>query len=236
MRARSSSTARRARSASARLVWAARARWARSRDPMLSTAITKAVKTMVALAGPVRSGAGGQPQPPRDEGQRPHPPQFRPPLADSGEAEHPKHGEYLPPAPRPASPPGGRDQRGQQQRQPPDPPGQHRIPGRQRQRRHHRHGQQQLPRLRDTGDQVDDAQRERRHPERGVCRPALPVNTIAARATGRGRSAPGPARATPAWPRRVPPPGRCGLPGGCQASVSRSKGRPPGPHRSSRQR
>ena len=65
---------------------------------------------------------------------------------------------------------------------------------------------------------------------------AAAVNAIATRRVGRGRSAPGPARATPAWPRRGPPLGRRWLPGGCRASVSRCKGRPPGPPRSSRQR
>ena len=178
-----------------------------------------------------------QPQPPRDEGQRPHPPQRRPLLADTGQAERPQQGEYLPRAPRPAAPPGGGYQRGQQQRQPPDPPGQHRVPGRQRQRRHHRHGQQQLPQRRDPG-QVGDAERERRHRRARRRRPGAPAaSAIATRTAGRGRSAPGPARATPARPRRAPPPGRRRL-GQRDAGhpFHDPQGRPPGPPGSSRQR
>src|SRR6516165_4203977 len=56
IRVRSSRIARCALSASARWVCVARECWARSRDPMLSTAITTAVKIMVALAGPCRFG------------------------------------------------------------------------------------------------------------------------------------------------------------------------------------
>ncbi len=56
IRVRSSSAARCVRSASARSVRAARTRWARSREPMLSTAIATVANAMVALAAPFKSG------------------------------------------------------------------------------------------------------------------------------------------------------------------------------------
>ena len=132
---------------------------------------------MVALAGPFRSGMSAVSH--SHHGMRlsahiHHSTGRR--MADPGQAEHHQQREHLRRAPRPAAPPLSGYQRGQQQRQPPDPPGQQRIPGRQRQRRHHRHGQQHLPRLAGSWNgvkgtlelpvhagQVDHAQRQRRH-------------------------------------------------------------------------
>ena len=117
-----------------------------------------------------------EPQQPRDEAQPPHPPQHRPPIANSGHTECHQQHDQLRRAPRPASPPLTGYQRGQQQREPPDPPGQQRIAGRQRQRRHHRPGQQQgwqvterregNARLAVHAAQVDHVQRQRHHGQR----------------------------------------------------------------------
>ena len=47
------------------------------------------------------------------------------------------------------------------------------MPGRQWQRHHHGHGQQQLSRVGEGANEVDGAEHERDHPERCVRGPAL---------------------------------------------------------------
>ncbi len=210
------------------------------------------------LSGPFRSARSlASHSRPGDEGQRPHPPQHRPPVADPGHAEHRQQHQQLRRAPRPASPPLTRDQRGKQQREPPEPPAQQRIPGREQQRRHHRHGQQDLPDaerrvvevitgagaagtggrgsgggLRVDAGQVRHAQRQRRQHQRDRC-PAPPRRVPPRGGRVAGRPAPGSARATPG----APPRGCCSPPAALPGILLTSlEGRPPAAAGSSPQR
>jgi len=145
------------------------ARWERSREPTLSTATATAVKTKVAPAGPFRFGTSAASHSHHGMRLRAHIHHRRRPLQDGYRpGRMPQQREYLPRAPRPAGHARRRVPAGRATgREPADPPGQQGIPGRQRHGRHHRAASSSCPMRRDT-DEVDGAERERRHAQRGI--------------------------------------------------------------------